>query len=150
MYKGVARLAGMRVIEEGQASMEDEITLVERELPTTDFLFVHIKKTDSMGEDGNFAGKVEVLEHFDRLLPRLTALKPDVLCVTGDHSTPCSMKSHSFHPVPICIAGANVRVDACESFSERSFLFGGLGRIHSTDILPLLLAHAGRLAKYGA
>ncbi|UCE82826.1 MAG: 2,3-bisphosphoglycerate-independent phosphoglycerate mutase [Deltaproteobacteria bacterium] len=150
MYKGVAKLAGMRVIEEGQSTVEEEIDLVIRELPKTDFLFLHVKKTDSKGEDGDFEGKVEVIEHFDRLLPRLVDLKPDVFCVTGDHSTPCSLRSHSWHPVPICIAAETARVDACQTFSETSFLTGGLGRIHSTDVVPLLLAHAERLQKYGA
>jgi len=150
MYKGVSKLAGMRVIEEGQSTVEEELDLVARELPHTDFLFLHVKKTDSMGEDGNFQGKVEAIEHFDRLLPRLVDLKPDVLCITGDHSTPCSLKSHSWHPVPICIAAETVRPDACQTFGETSFLTGGLGRIHSTDVMPLLLAHAGRLMKYGA
>jgi 2,3-bisphosphoglycerate-independent phosphoglycerate mutase len=150
MYKGVSKLAGMRVIEEGQSTVEEEIDLVERELAHTDFLFLHVKKTDSMGEDGNFEGKVEAIEHFDRLLPRLTGLQPDVLCITGDHSTPCSLKSHSWHPVPICIAAETVRVDTCQTFGETCFLTGGLGRIHSTDVMPLLLAHAERLRKYGA
>jgi 2,3-bisphosphoglycerate-independent phosphoglycerate mutase len=150
MYKGVAKLAGMKVIEEGQSSMEDEIALVERELANTDFLFLHIKKTDSSGEDGNFPAKVEVIEHFDALLPRLLALKPDVLCVTGDHSTPCSMKSHSFHPVPVCISAKTARRDPCDAFNETCLVRGGLGRIHSTELMPLLLAHAGRLAKFGA
>jgi 2,3-bisphosphoglycerate-independent phosphoglycerate mutase len=150
MYKGVAKLAGMRVIEEGQSSMEEELDLVEREYPHTDFIFLHIKKTDSMGEDGNYPGKVEVIEHFDRLVPRLTALSPDVLCVTGDHSTPFSLKSHSWHPVPVCIVAATARRDACQSFGETAFLEGGLGRIHSTELLPLLLAHAERLKKFGA
>jgi len=150
MYKGVAKLAGMRVVEEGQATMEEELDLVEREYPGVDFIFLHIKKTDSMGEDGNYDGKLEVIEHFDRLVPRLTALNPDVLCVTGDHSTPCSLKSHSWHPVPVCLAAASARTDACRSFSETAFLQGGLGRIHSTDLMPLLLAHAERLKKFGA
>jgi 2,3-bisphosphoglycerate-independent phosphoglycerate mutase len=150
MYKGVSKLAGMRVVEEGQQSIEDEIALVERELANTDFLFLHIKKTDSAGEDGNFSAKVEVIEHFDRLLPRLEALRPDVLCITGDHSTPCSMKSHSFHPVPVCISAKTARRDLCEAFNESAFLTGGLGRVRSIELMPLLLAHAGRLAKFGA
>ena len=150
MYKGVSKLAGMRVIEEGQSTIEEEIELVEREYPNTDFLFLHVKKADSMGEDGNFDGKVEVIEHFDRLLPRIVNLKPDVLCITGDHSTPCRLKSHSWHPVPICIVAETVRADGCQTFGETSFLTGGLGRIHSTEVMPLLLAHAGRLMKYGA
>ena len=116
MYKGVARLAGMRVVEEGQSTLEQEVALVERELPRTDFLFLHVKKTDSAGEDGNFAAKVKVIEEFDRLVPRLVALRPEVLCVTGDHSTPCAMRSHSFHPVPLLIRGQNVRRDAARAF----------------------------------
>jgi 2,3-bisphosphoglycerate-independent phosphoglycerate mutase len=150
MYKGVSKLAGMRVIEEGQSSVEEELDLVRRELPNTDFLFLHVKKTDSKGEDGDFKGKVEAIEHFDRLLPRLVDLNPDVLCITGDHSTPCSLQSHSWHPVPVCIAAATARVDACRTFGETAFLTGGLGRIRSTQVMPLLLAHAGRLKKYGA
>jgi 2,3-bisphosphoglycerate-independent phosphoglycerate mutase len=150
MYKGVAKLAGMRVMEAGQSSMEEELDLVEREYSGTDFIFLHIKKTDSMGEDGNYDGKVEVIEHFDRLVPRLVKLNPDVLCITGDHSTPWSLKSHSWHPVPVCLVAASARTDACRSFGETSFLQGGLGRIHSTELMPLLLAHAERLKKFGA
>ncbi len=150
MYKGVARLAGMRVVEEGQSTLEQEIALVERELPRTDFLFLHVKKTDSAGEDGNFAAKVKVLEEFDRLVPRLVALRPEVLCVTGDHSTPCAMRSHSFHPVPLLIRGQNVRRDGARAFSESACLGGGLGRIRASELMALLLAHAGRLAKFGA
>jgi len=150
MYKGVARLAGMKVIEEGQQSMEDELALVEKIWAEHDFIFLHIKKTDSKGEDGDYQGKMEVIEHFDSLIPRLVALNPDVLCLTGDHSTPCALKSHSWHPVPLCIVAATARRDACQIFGETSFLAGGLGRVSSTDVLPLLLAHAGRLRKYGA
>jgi 2,3-bisphosphoglycerate-independent phosphoglycerate mutase len=91
-----------------------------------------------------------VIEHFDRLVPRLVKLNPDVLCITGDHSTPWSLKSHSWHPVPVCLVAASARTDACRSFGETSFLQGGLGRIHSTELMPLLLAHAERLKKFGA
>ncbi len=150
MYKGVSKLAGMNVIERGQSTIEEEIQIVEEIWNDTDFLFLHIKKTDSAGEDGNMPKKIEVIEHFDRVLPRLLALKPDVLCITGDHSTPCNMKSHSWHPVPICINSTNNRIDNVKKFGERDFMQGGLGRIHSTDVMPLLLAHAGRLRKYGA
>jgi 2,3-bisphosphoglycerate-independent phosphoglycerate mutase len=150
MYKGVAKLAGMQVVEEGQVTMEEEIELLRGKLDAFDFVFLHIKKTDSAGEDGNFEAKVEVIEHFDRLLPEITACKPEVLCITGDHSTPCGLKSHSWHPVPICISAPSARVDTCQSFSESAFVTGGLGRIHSTDVLPLLLAHAQRLKKFGA
>ncbi|MBW1807250.1 MAG: 2,3-bisphosphoglycerate-independent phosphoglycerate mutase, partial [Deltaproteobacteria bacterium] len=150
MYKGVSKLAGMQVIEAGQETIEDEIDQVERIWQDTDFIFLHVKKTDSKGEDGDFEGKVEVIEHFDALLPRLNALNPDVLCVTGDHSTPCSMQAHSWHPVPISISAKTARTDGCQNFGEMSFTSGGLAQIHSTEILPLLLAHAGRLKKFGA
>lgn len=150
MYKGVARLAGMQVVEQGQSSLEDELEQVERIWDETDFVFLHVKKTDSAGEDGDFAAKVAVIEHFDRLVPRLLAIKPDVLAITGDHSTPCSMKSHSWHPVPVCIWAATARTDRCRRFGESEFLTGGLGRIRSSELMPLLLAHAGRLKKFGA
>jgi 2,3-bisphosphoglycerate-independent phosphoglycerate mutase len=150
MYKGVARLCGMRVIDEGQQKLEEEISLLERHFAEGDFFFLHFKKTDSAGEDGNFAAKVSALEEFDAQLPRIEALKPEVLCITGDHSTPCALRSHSWHPVPVCLAAESARRDDCRKFSEREFLHGGLGIIHSTDLLPLLLAHAGRLQKFGA
>ncbi|MBW2701721.1 MAG: 2,3-bisphosphoglycerate-independent phosphoglycerate mutase [Deltaproteobacteria bacterium] len=150
MYKGVSKLCGMRVIEEGQSSLEDEFAIAEREFANTDFMFFHVKKTDSAGEDGNFEAKVKVIEHFDALLPRLEALKPEVLLITGDHSTPCSMKAHSWHPVPVCLVADTARVDAVASFGETAFIAGGLGRVHSTELMPLMLAHAGRLRKFGA
>jgi 2,3-bisphosphoglycerate-independent phosphoglycerate mutase len=150
MYKGVAKLAGMRVVEASQVTVEDEVSLLEKELPNSDFIFLHVKKTDSKGEDGDFEGKVDVIEHFDTLLERVIDCQPDVLCITGDHCTPCSMAGHSWHPVPLCINAKTARVDRCEHFGESDFLSGGLGRVHSTDVLPLLLAHAGRLAKFGA
>lgn len=150
MYKGVARLAGMRVLEQGQQTLEQELQLLRGFWDEGDFFFFHVKKTDSRGEDGNFPGKVEVIEHFDRLLPEILALQPAVLCLTGDHSTPCALRSHSWHPVPICIRAASARRDPCRSFGETEFLRGGLGRIRSTEVMALLLAHAGRLRKFGA
>ena len=115
-----------------------------------DLYFVHIKYTDSFGEDGNFGKKVSVIEEVDKNIGKILELNPDVFVLTADHSTPSASKSHSWHPVPICIVAETARVDACESFGETSFLTGGLGRIRSTDVMPLLLAHAGRLKKYGA
>jgi len=150
MYKGVARLCGMRVIDEGQQKLEEEISLLEKHFGEGDFFFLHFKKTDSAGEDGNFAAKVSAIEEFDAQLPRIEALQPQVLCITGDHSTPCVLRSHSWHPVPVCLVAESARRDDCRKFSEREFLRGGLGIIHSTDLLPLLLAHAGRLQKFGA
>ncbi len=150
MYKGVARIAGMRVIDEGQQTLEQQVELALKYWDEADFIFFHVKKTDSKGEDGDFTGKVEVIEHFDRLLPELLGRQPEVVCITGDHSTPCAMRSHSWHPVPLCISAKTTRRDRCESFSEAEFTNGGLGRIRSTELVPLLLAHAGRLRKFGA
>ncbi|RLB54181.1 MAG: phosphoglycerate mutase [Deltaproteobacteria bacterium] len=150
MYKGVARLAGMRVLERGQQTLEEELELLRGAWGEADFFFFHVKKTDSRGEDGDFAGKVEVIEHFDRLLPGLLELEPTVLCITGDHSTPCALRSHSWHPVPICIRAPSARRDPCRRFGETEFLQGGLGRIRATEVMALLLAHAGRLRKFGA
>ena len=109
---------------------------------------MHFKYTDSRGEDGNFAEKVKMIEQFDAIVPRVTALKPTVLAVTGDHSTPAKMKSHSWHAVPVLIAGQNVRTDACQSFGETECLKGGLGQFQAMYLMPLLLAHADRLGKY--
>jgi 2,3-bisphosphoglycerate-independent phosphoglycerate mutase len=116
-----------------------------------DFLFIHIKKTDSMGEDGNFDGKVKVIESVDQALPLLLALEPDVLMITGDHSTPSRMRSHSWHPVPFLLwAPALGLEDQQTSFGERACALGGLGTFHATQTLPLGLAHAGKLNKFGA
>jgi len=149
MYRGVARLVGMNVLSVG-SELEDEFDLIEKIYKDFDYYFFHVKKTDSYGEDGNFDAKVKVIERVDSLIPRIVALKPDCLVITGDHSTPCKMKSHSFHPVPIMLMSPDARVDTVKAFNETSVLQGGLGRISSTDIIALMLAHAQRLEKYGA
>jgi 2,3-bisphosphoglycerate-independent phosphoglycerate mutase len=109
-----------------------------------------VKWTDTSGEDGDFARKVKVLEQVDAALPSLTALNPDVLVVTGDHSTPAVYGGHSWHPVPVMICAKYCRTDNVKEFSETAFLAGGLGRIHATEIMPLALANAGKLTKFGA
>jgi len=163
-YRGIARLVGMDVIatapdianralapgERQAIAVADEIDTLAQVWNDYDFFFVHVKKTDSYGEDGNFAAKVHVIEEVDALLPRISALGPDVLCVTGDHSTPAAMKSHSFHPVPTLISARLVIPDEAQTFGERACQRGGLGRVRGVDLLPLLLAYAGRLAKFGA
>ncbi|MBD3348895.1 MAG: 2,3-bisphosphoglycerate-independent phosphoglycerate mutase [Candidatus Eisenbacteria bacterium] len=149
MYRGVARLVGMDV--PAQAKDTDELVgLLSDNFDAYDFLFVHFKKTDSTGEDGDYEAKVAATEEFDRLVGRVVAMEPDVLVVTGDHSTPSALASHSWHPVPITIRAGSARVDAVRRFGESHMLSGGLGIIKATDILPLMLAHAGRLAKFGA
>jgi len=149
MYKGLARLVGMDVID-GVASLDDQVATMERLWSQYDFFFMHYKYTDSTGEDGNFPAKVEMIERLDGIIPRIRALKPDVLIVTGDHSTPSKMKSHSWHPVPTVIVADTCRFDPVTEFGESMCLRGGLGQFPAMYLMTLALAHAGRLGKYGA
>jgi 2,3-bisphosphoglycerate-independent phosphoglycerate mutase len=149
MYKGLARLVGMDVLDCG-TSLGDQVTTLTKVWADYDFFFLHYKYTDSTGEDGNFAAKVEMIERFDAVIPQVRALKPDVLIVTGDHSTPSKLKSHSWHPVPTVLAATTARFDAVTEFGESACLRGGLGQFKAKYLLPLALAHAGRLGKYGA
>jgi 2,3-bisphosphoglycerate-independent phosphoglycerate mutase len=151
MYRGVSRLVGMDVLDVPGETPEDEFSTVEKAWATYDFFFIHIKKTDSRGEDGDFEAKVHAIEAVDQALPLLMALKPDVLAITGDHSTPARLRSHSWHPVPFLLwAPRTVRPDVSTSFGESTCVAGGLGTFPSKDILPMLLAHAERLEKFGA
>ncbi len=149
MYRGLARLVSMQVLDAGQ-TLADQCARLEQAWNDFDFFFMHFKYTDSTGEDGNFAGKVERIEQLDAAIPRITALKPDVLIVTGDHSTPSKMRSHSWHPVPVLLAADNCRSDACTSFGEAQCLAGGLGQFEAKHLMSLALAHSGRLEKFGA
>jgi len=151
MYKGVARLVGMDIISFEGESPEDEFAAVAEHWDEYDFFFVHIKKTDSKGEDGDFVGKAHIIESVDAALPKLLALKPDVLMITGDHSTPAKLRSHSWHPVPFLLwAPASARPDAQRRFGETACAQGGLGTFQAHDAMPLALAHALRLEKFGA
>jgi 2,3-bisphosphoglycerate-independent phosphoglycerate mutase len=149
MYRGLARLVGMEILEPGR-SWAGQTEALARHWQDFDFFFLHYKYTDAAGEDGDFERKVRCIEEFDAEIPAITALGPDVLIVTGDHSTPARLRSHSWHPVPVLLAAASCRVDEAESFGERQCLRGGLGQIEAKYLLPLALAHAGRLAKFGA
>ena len=150
MYRGLARLIGMDLLETGQ-TIEDEFKTLEENWGNYDFFFLHIKKTDSYGEDGNFDSKVKVIEQVDKLIPRLTNLNPDVVIVTGDHSTPSVLKSHSWHPVPLLIWSKYCRSDNVKEFCERACVSGGLGPIlPAVEILPIAMANALRLEKFGA
>ena len=149
MYRGLARLAGMEVADVG-TTVEDEFTALKENYRDYDFFFLHVKGTDSAGEDGDFTGKVRVLEQIDAAIPGLTDLEPDVLVITGDHSTPAILKGHSWHPVPVLLCARYCRTDAVREFSEKAFAGGGLGRINSTEIMPLAMANALKLHKYGA
>ncbi len=150
MYKGVARLAGMKVLPVEGVTIEDEFTTLERNWKDFDFFYLHIKGTDTHGEDGDFDRKVKVIEDVDRQLVRALALKPDVIIITGDHSSPTSLKSHSWHPVPLLLYSRNVREDGIGEFGERACVRGSLGIIPATHVMPLALANAGRISKYGA
>jgi len=149
MYKGLARLIGMKVIPTGK-EVEEEFRVLKESFHRYDFWFLHIKHPDSAGEDGDFQRKAALIEEVDRLLPYLTELNPDVLVVTGDHSTPCPLKAHSWHPVPILLTSQWVRPDRVEKFSEGECIYGGLGRFPATYLMSLALAHALKLKKYGA
>jgi 2,3-bisphosphoglycerate-independent phosphoglycerate mutase len=149
MYKGLARLVGMDVLDAG-STLNDQVETLGRVWGQYDFFFLHYKYTDSTGEDGNFAAKVEMIERFDGEISRIRALGPDVLIVTGDHSTPSKLKSHSWHPVPVVLVAGSCRTDAVTEFGEAQCLRGGLGQFQAMYLLPLAMAHAGRLGKYGA
>lgn len=149
MYRGLARLVGMKVAN-ACTTLDDEIKTLQQNYKDYDFFFVHVKWTDTAGEDGDFARKVKVLEQIDAAIPALLELKPDVLVITGDHSTPAILRGHSWHPVPVLISAKYCRGDAVPSFSEIAFIAGGIGRINATEIMPLVMANALKLTKFGA
>jgi 2,3-bisphosphoglycerate-independent phosphoglycerate mutase len=149
LYRGVASACGMEVVPCGKR-IGEILDAVERRWADFDFFFLHVKQTDQAGEDGDLAAKVAAIEEVDAALPRLLALAPTVLAVTGDHSTPAPMRAHSFHPVPVLLASPLAFADGARRFDEREALAGHLGTFPSRELLGLLLAHAGRLEKYGA
>ena len=149
MYKGLARLVGMDVLEPGP-TLQGQVDTLARVWNDYDFFFLHYKYTDSTGEDGNFPAKVQMIEKFDAVIPQVRALNPDVLIVTGDHSTPSKMKSHSWHPVPTLLVSDLCRTDGVTEFGEEACLRGGLGQFEAKHLMLLAMAHAGRLGKYGA
>lgn len=149
MYKGIARLLGMNVID-NLATIADEIAALKTHFSSHDFFFIHIKPTDSRGEDGDFDAKVKAIEEVDGFIPQIRELNPDVLVVTGDHSTPALLKSHSWHPVPVVLNAPFCRTDHVDTFDEISCIQGGLGRMRSVHLIWIALANANRLAKFGA
>ncbi len=149
MYRGLARLVGMEILETGE-SLREEVETLKTHFGEYDFFYLHFKKTDSAGEDGNFQKKVKAIEEIDRVFPFLTRLRPDVLVVTGDHSTPSLLKSHSWHPNPILLHSKYVRSDGIRRFTERQCLRGGLGRFPAIEVIPLMLANGLKLKKFGA
>jgi 2,3-bisphosphoglycerate-independent phosphoglycerate mutase len=151
LYRGVARLCGMEIVDTGFSVKEEFETASEIfRRGDHDFIFIHIKKTDSYGEDGNLEGKRGVIEDVDANLPILLGLEPDVLIVTGDHSTPCAMKGHSWHPVPFLLKSEFCGIDETAAFSEAECDRGALGIFPAVDIMELALANAGKLKKHGA
>ncbi|HSG80817.1 MAG TPA: phosphoglycerate mutase, partial [Gemmatimonadota bacterium] len=149
MYRGVAKLVGMDSTNVGP-SRDDLFSTLERVWPQHDFAFVHVKDPDKAGEDGDFEKKVSAIEEIDGYIPRVMKMKPDVVLVTGDHSTPAALRSHSWHPVPVLLWSSTARRDAVKQFGETDCLRGGLGICRSEHLMPLALAHAGRLTKFGA
>ncbi len=150
MYRGVARMVKMQVLEVHGVTLEDELVALEKNWPVFNFFYLHIKKTDTLGEQGDFNGKVAAIEEVDAALPRIMALNPQVLIITGDHSSPAVLKAHSWHPVPLLLYSHLVRPDGISEFGERACVRGSLGTIPAIHIMPLALANASRLSKYGA
>ncbi|HOV22263.1 MAG TPA: 2,3-bisphosphoglycerate-independent phosphoglycerate mutase [bacterium] len=149
MYKGISKVVGMDIIEVGE-TVEEEFDKLEKVYDNYEFFFLHIKKTDSMGEDGNFNGKVKFLEDVDKKIWRLKKLNFSAMAITGDHSTPSVLKGHSWHPVPLVIVSPNMIRDDIERFSERECAKGILGTIYAKQIMYLLLASSLKLGKFGA
>jgi 2,3-bisphosphoglycerate-independent phosphoglycerate mutase len=149
MYKGLARTVGMDILECGK-TFSDQLRTLEAHWDNYDYFFIHYKYTDSCGEDGDFLSKVSHIETLDSCIDALVRLDPAVLAVTGDHSTPAALKSHSWHPVPLLLVSSTSRRDGSTSFTETVCARGALGNMESKYLMGLLLAHALRLDKFGA
>jgi 2,3-bisphosphoglycerate-independent phosphoglycerate mutase len=149
MYKGLARAVGMDILNCGN-TFPDQLRALETHWEGYDYFFIHYKYTDSCGEDGNFLSKVNHIETLDSSIGPLMSLEPAVLAVTGDHSTPAALKSHSWHPVPLLLVSSTCRRDGSTAFTESVCARGGLGALESKYLMGLLLAHALRLGTFGA
>ena len=149
MYRGIARLLGMDVIGH-PTDLDEQLEILRAAWSTYDYFFLHHKYTDSAGEDGDRARKVAAIETLDAVVPQLRDLGPDVIVVSGDHSTPSQMAAHSWHPVPALLWSERCGRDEVEQFGERWCLRGGLGIRPTRDLMAFMLANAGRLQKYGA
>lgn len=149
MYRGLAKLVGMEILPTG-TTIEDEFMTLTQSYTDYDFFFLHIKPADNAGEDGDFERRVKIFEQVDNALAELIRLEPDVIVVAGDHSTPAMLKGHSWHPVPIILYSKWCRPDRVREFSESACASGGLGRFPATQIMPLAMANALKLTKFGA
>ncbi|MCS7083826.1 MAG: 2,3-bisphosphoglycerate-independent phosphoglycerate mutase [Aquificaceae bacterium] len=150
MYKGIAKLVGMEVLNSNGESFKDQINTLKSAWGDYDFFFLHYKKTDSAGEDGNYELKISAIEEFDSYLPEIMSLNPNVIAITGDHSTPSIMKSHSWHPVPVLIYSKFTLGKTSQRLTERECLKGELGIFPTYKLINYLLAHSLRLEKFGA
>jgi 2,3-bisphosphoglycerate-independent phosphoglycerate mutase len=149
MYRGVAQLVGMEPLPK-VGSLSEQIELMGRYWDDHDYFFAHEKEADRAGHDGEREAKIAAIESVDALIPDLVGLGPDVLAISGDHASPTQLSAHSWHPVPTLLWGSKVGRDAVSSFGERACATGMLGHLRTQDLLPLMLASAGRLEKYGA
>lgn len=149
MYAGIARILGFDV-SQTPGGLTEELAILEGTWASHDFFYFHHKKADSAGEDGDFDRKAAAIEELDAVIPGILALRPDVICVTGDHATPSQLMAHSWHPVPFVMWGPHVGIDGVEVFDEEAARAGGLGRVYGKELMGLMLAAAGRLIKYGA
>jgi 2,3-bisphosphoglycerate-independent phosphoglycerate mutase len=149
MYRGLARLVGMEILKTG-STFDDELATLREHWGTYDFFFVHYKDTDKAGEDGDFDAKVQALERLDRAIPDIRALGPDVMIVTGDHATPSILSGHGWQPVPVLLWSRYCGADSVTAFTERACASGSLGVMPAHHLMPLAMANALRLAKFGA
>jgi 2,3-bisphosphoglycerate-independent phosphoglycerate mutase len=149
MYRGLAKLVGMTILPTG-VTLEDELETLQAHWEEFDFFFLHYKRADAAGEDGDFEAKIAALEAADAVIPGLREMEPEVLMAAGDHSTPSMLAAHSWHPVPFALCSRWCRPDRTEEFNESACAAGALGTFPATEVMPLAMANARRLTKYGA
>jgi 2,3-bisphosphoglycerate-independent phosphoglycerate mutase len=148
MYRGLATVAGMKIIRTGR-TFADEVETLRNNFDGHDFFFIHYKPADAAGEDGDFDAKVQRLEELDPLIPAIRELEPDVFMVAGDHATPAITAGHSWHPVPFMLNSSLTRGEGIESFDERACRLGAIGSIPATNVMLLGMSHAGKMTKFG-
>ena len=150
MYKGISSLLGMVPVPSVTGSIASQVDTLKKAYSKYNFFYLHVKKTDSYGEDGDYKNKIKIIEDFDSNLPNVMALGFDVVCITGDHSTPSRMQSHSWHPVPVLVNSQNSFHGLSKRFTEKECLKGSLGIFEAKNLLNIMFAHAGMLNKFGA